>query len=219
MIALRESITWSSTVPVAAEVVLTPDGAHTGLLYRNAIGELRVLDLAFHYRLRHQPAATWSGASVVTTLDPVQAELVAAYSEMMSQLVGHAIPYAFRYTDGGLTQGRYVGGTDHGLTCSTFVLAVVLAASGVELLDRASWQPRAADLEAHQRLLGELERWQQQGRVTPAHVEAVRREQGCMRYRPVEAAAASAMRPHPVHFNAAEPAGDAVLAQLGVLFR
>ena len=220
MIELRPASSWADGHTMLAEVALTATGAHTGVLYQRAAdGELRVLDLAFHFRMRDEPADRWSGASVTPTLDSIQCELIATYCEMTaSHLPRQSVPYALRYTDGRFDDGAYVQGNDRGLTCATFVLALVRAATGLEMLDRSTWRARPEDEEAHRQLVETLEDWHQKGRVDRAHVEGVRAEVGCMRYRPEEVAAASATDPRPVEYERAERAGTVVLAELRALF-
>jgi hypothetical protein len=100
-------------------------------------------------------------------------------------------------------------GREHGLTCATFVLAV-LRATGIELLDLAGWLPREDDLVRHGELLALLRGDQ---RVAEEHVDAVAGEVNCIRYRPEEVVGAASYEDLPVAFaNAQEAAAQIVEA-------
>jgi hypothetical protein len=97
-----------------------------------------------------------------------------------------------------------LGGTERGLTCATFVLAV-LRSVGVELVELNSWRPRESDAPFLEWVIGAL-----QGRARPEHVDGVSGERHCSRFRPTEVAASTAFRAIPVPFALARAAGQAL---------
>jgi hypothetical protein len=128
--------------PFAVAAIKTPLDAHTGIFYVDADDRPHVLHLAFHYDLQSQPlsapgewlASVWAPPP----LPPERAEAVAALCERVWETSGEdGLPYALRY----VRKSHFVRGSGelrlakdtHGLTCATFVLAL-LSSSGVRLL-------------------------------------------------------------------------------------
>lgn len=86
--------------------------------------------------------------------------------------------------------GRPVGNDEHGLTCATFVLAV-LRSAGVELLKREDWPSRADDMVRFAKILKAL----RSVSAEDAYFDALEAEVTAVRFRPTEVAGASSKQP------------------------
>ena len=209
-----EALDPQSPPPVHAAVCLGKGGVdlHGGVVYRGEDGS-RVLHLAWHADLRDEALAAPRHGFVVwviPTLDDeydlrAVADTAAATAESKPEVL-----YSLRYADSKFSDAvLLLGESESGLTCATFVLALYRAA-GIELLRLDTWEARERDRDAQKALVRGLERDAARGKVSPEHVKAVRAEEGCMRFRPEEVAAGTALDPRPVDFSVAAPAGDAV---------
>lgn len=201
-----------------AAAVALAEGAvvlHAGLFYRSTDG-YRVLHLADHLVVRDDGADAWHGCwARPTTVDELDLRAVSDQAAFVAA-ARPTVPYGLRYidtkfgADGMLLRGQ----TECGLTCATFVLALFRLAR-VELLELSTWATRPEDVDAQKALVAFLE-----GRgASNDHVEAVRSEVGCLRYRPEEVAAATAVAPHPAAFADVAPAGTRVLEATRSLLR
>ncbi len=119
------------------------------------------------------------------------------------------LPYGLRYekttfrADGKMRLGK----AEHGLTCATFILAV-LRSAGVELLSLADWPVRDGDKERHLELLDML---RNDPEVARDHVAAIATEVNGVRYRPEEVAGAASSAQFPVSFLFAEAAAEQIM--------
>ena len=101
---------------------------------------------------------------------------------------------------------------DFGLTCATFVLAILERSFGLELIDKSSWQRRAEDEEWQKRI---LEYYKQMNIETPDYyseelIPHYEKNIGCFRFRPEEVSAASGASYLPVEFYHCEECGRRV---------
>lgn len=198
-----------------------PPYSHCGILFRTEGETVHLLHLAFHHRLERQPSAVdyeW----VQLQLPPLRLESVAALCELIwrQHQKGDEIPYALRFLRSQFapTGALLLGTTEHGLTCATFILAVLRGAS-VELLTVDQWPPRPDDESQQRFVLQILDRWkdvasEQERPALGKHIAAVQRESGCARFRPEEVVAAASFTSLPVPFADAETAGRALLGAL-----
>jgi len=173
-------------------------GIHLGIIYRGADQIPRVLHLAWHCQLRCDDGdemQEW--AFVPGVIDEIELQVLAGFCTTVKSLKPR-IPYGFRYESSRFDDtGRFIpGGSDSGLTCSTFVMALFELA-GIPLLGRGSWEERAEDKEAHLTLLAYLK----QSNATEQHIKAVEAEVGCIRFRSEEVAGSSCVLHRPVEFE------------------
>ena len=102
-------------------------------------------------------------------------------------------------------------GVGAGLTCATYILAV-LDSIGLALLDEQTWSARPDDAAWQERILALL-------RETPgvplAHLQAVMNTVGIERIRPEEVAGCFASFPSPFNFENATSLGAQILEELG----
>lgn len=105
------------------------------------------------------------------------------------------------------TKGDYLfGPTRHGLTCSSFVIAVFHSA-GLKLILPSTWPRSRSDDEARQHeLVRDLEKYGAESQ----HVEAVRNEIGSVRYRPEDVAGAAMSKVFPAKFDFASERGTEI---------
>lgn len=187
----------------SAGVAIMPTGPgrwHAGMLHRATEGTAYLLHLAWDQDLRNAPPSN-EYAWVQLDLPPARLLSIAAMCRRIAKL--HAsprggLPYAFRYRETAFsTDGRIpLGKSEHGLTCATFILAV-LRSTGIDLLRLAEWPRREGDVERHRELLDMLRR---DPRVAADHLAAVAAEESCVRYRPEEVVAAASSADLPLSF-------------------
>jgi hypothetical protein len=190
--------------PMIAAFLQPASPWHSGLLYTDSNEQTWYLHLAFHYDLRQEePTAT--GAWVEPPIPALFAEQVAAMCDLVWSRHGeNGLPYALRYDAAYFDQtGELRGGPEeHGLTCSTFILAV-FASAQLRLVDLSSWKDREDDRTAQERIVDFLKK----RRAHASHIEAVSKQVGCIRVRPSEAVGACA-HPLPCAFEQAKEAGE-----------
>jgi len=168
---------------------------HTGLIYKTD-DELRMLHLAWHHRVRDEEAS--SVHSVPLKLNIIQSGLVATACGIVAARFGRLgaeqLPYGLRHCASAFVgEGKLnIAGRTSGLTCATFVLAV-LDYAGIELLDIATWPERLEDVQWQEQIIALLELGSP--RAEPEHVAAVRADMPCARVRPEEVAAAASRWP------------------------
>lgn len=198
------------TVPfvgIAVREVGDDGQRHVGIVHRAEAESARLLDLGWHHVLRDREltgkaAYLW----VATSVHELLARSVAAWCRRIAarQAAG-GLPYGIAYRP--LTAsidpiGRVDLGGLVGLTCATFVL-VVFERAGVLLVDVASWPPRPEDVAWQFQIVAALER----DGVSAGHVDRIRADVGCARFRPEEVAGGAAMRDLPASFEEAAKAG------------
>lgn len=185
----------------------TPLGMHSGILYRLPNEEPRILHLAFHHDLQDEPAAPpyrWSELG----LDEVNKEIL---TEILARIAHRNPQIAYGFDANGVaidpdTGDVTPGPPGKGLTCSTFVNAV-LRAYGFELIDITDWPQRVDDIPFHNTIVGYLN-----GKASSEHVDAVRQDIGARRLRPDEVVGAGKLPDEQwaVPFLAARAQGDVV---------
>lgn len=188
-------------------ITLTGPGRwHAGMLHRPQEEVVNMLDLANDHWLRNSPPSN-KYAWVQLELPAVRLLSVAAMCRRIAKLYAspaRRLPYAFRYietifsVDGKMLLGK----SEHGLTCATFILAV-LKSAGVDLLKLGEWPQRDGDVDRHRELLAML---QGDSNVSRAHIAEVAAEVRCVRYRPEEVVGAASSAQLPVSFVDAETA-------------
>lgn len=238
MLRSAEKIFWPELPRVVVATYRT--GAtqlHVGVAFRpdEHMGRWVFLHQGFHlathadewtggrYRGRELPPGVWSELrlpeedldALIATCEIVRERYAGSRNEQ------RGLPYAVRYEGGGFDrQGnlQLVSTTGRGLTCATFVLALCERID-IHLLDLPSWPyDRSGDTEWHSNIITLLEqRVHELGDYSEdlAHLEAVRQETPCARFRPEEVVAGVVLRElHPVHFDKASPLGAEIVVGL-----
>lgn len=188
-----------------------PERWHAGMLHRPQEEVVNMLDLANDHWLRNSPPSN-KYAWVQLELPAVRLLSVAAMCRRIAKLYAspaRGLPYAFRYKDTVFSaDGKMLlGKSEHGLTCATFILAV-LKSAGVDLLKLDEWPQRDGDMDRHRELLTML---QGDPNVSRAHIAEVTGEVRCVRYRPEEVVGAASLAQLPVSFVDAETAAGQLI--------
>jgi hypothetical protein len=192
------------------------DQRHVGILYKHdsARADVRFLELEWHHRLKAEPPSDpvfWAEPRV----PPEKAHVLARFCKLVAEKYGGSsqwkLSYAILYTDGrfDLTTGEFLTRDGRGLTCATFVMAM-FKTHEISLVLQDEWpHHREGDKAWHDKIVQCLAR-----RADASHVEAVKNELGCARYRPEEVAAAALAEALPVGFQYAESTGLLIVEHL-----
>jgi hypothetical protein len=204
----------STLPPSAVALAVGAVRLHAGIAFKLSDGEVQVLHLAMHYKLRTSEWGGWCYAMPHPTLDILDLILVASFCGMIKTRRPR-IPYGLRFKRSSFDDdGKFTPGSDEsGLTCASFVIAVFDWAT-IPLVLGDAWQARADDAAAQAKLVTVLREY---GDAAPEHIEAVEREVGCIRIRPEEVAGATTTESRPVNFVDAERIGREVLAEFDAL--
>lgn len=190
---------------------------HVGFLYRTEEGTLRLSDLAWHHCLRD--SAEYEDYFWLTTdLEEIICEQVAEYVAYVAQVNSSGqIPYSIRYRGKHFdATGEYIGTVaGEGLTCATYILAVLDDALSLPLIIYDTWPVgRPDDVAWAETILDMLAN--HEPRASEDHI-AVQREllPDVVRYRPEEVAAAFAIFDGgALRFETIEPSSIAIKARL-----
>lgn len=189
-----------------------PGQRHIGILYRDETGEVVLLHLAWHYKLKSEPPES-TYAWIRPLIPSRRSRQVAAFCRMVLKANPNGIPYAFSPASDSIDKqtGKFInraGGC--GLTCATFVLAV-FDATGLPLAQYNTWPSNRQEDELwREHIIGLLER----SGAEPEHIQNVRAERDAIRYRPEEVAGAAACTTIPARFNAACELAGQIVAKL-----
>lgn len=184
---------------------------HAGLCIREGTDPATLVELQWHHRLEVGPVREPVRLAVLD-IDPLRLPAVVGYIRSVGLNPKDRIPYGVALPDDcfDATSGAWLlGPTGRGLTCATFVVAV-LRATGLKMLDLGTWQLRADDEVWRQRIIAALRR-DPANRQQADHIE---REGTCARFRPEEVAGAGLVPASgwPVGFAEAVSRGATVVA-------
>lgn len=187
---------------------------HVGLVYRPDAGApLRLLHLGGHHRLKDEVLRNSYSCVLLAGLPRTLAPTVVMNCKLAAEAPENRhLPYGFGYQVDSVRQDPATGViTLHGpsgLTCATFVLAI-LDVAGFILLDLGTWQERPGDHEWKDFVIAELERtW-----ASAEHVESVRGDRSHTRVRPDDVAGGADVGAN-VDFDSATRAGAAIRGAL-----
>jgi hypothetical protein len=184
-----------------------PGQQHVGFLFKDGDQPAEIVHLKFHYKLtRELPSNDYYW--IQSALDEVSRRVIKAAVIEVSSNDQLPIPYSPIYEGVYFNKStlRYVrNATGDGLTCATFILAV-LEAIGFQLLDVRTWKSRVEDKNNIDLLLKILS-----DHAGQEHVEAIRARPHGIRFRPEEVAGAFSEATLPVGFDHAEALGKQVL--------
>ncbi len=126
------------------------------------------------------------------------------------------LPYAISYDAGKFNDdGTVFLNGKYGLTCSTFVIAALRGAK-VELLEYDKWPIRSVqDKEWHRHIVNTLIETKERCKISDQHIERVKNEINCARFRPEEVAASISFNlPPTTTFCKARYRGNILLNQI-----
>ena len=172
-------------------VAIMAEGRHAGLLFRVDGGPVMLLHLAGHYRLRSEVVDPnglfWAE---IAELEPENLSSLTAYINAVATNLPKT-PYGL--SDVGIEFDKSTGDLivttqSSGLTCATFILAV-LRAQQMEPLDRHGWpKGRPEDIEFQKSVVTAL-----RGSIYSARADEIENDVGHARFRPSEVVGASAV--------------------------
>lgn len=120
----------------------------------------------------------------------------------------NTIPYSFLFKDTKFNQNNelILGKNEYGLTCSTFVLAVFERHS-LTICNKESWPPREDDKIMQQQIIDLLS---ENPHIDKSHIEIMKKDIGCVRFRPEEVLSASSRFPLPCKFENAKEFSEVI---------
>jgi hypothetical protein len=194
-------------------------GIHVGIVYRAAKAPApRVLHLKWNYQLADDALASGQTQfrAVVPAIDPFELDVLAACCVVRAKQK-QDIPFGFRHHASSFApkDGSFVPGAgETGLTCSTFVLAM-LDWARITLIEKTTWQGRSSQRRTADNIFWKklLDFLRKTANAPKTQLDALESETDAIRFRPEEVAAASAVAVRPMHFVNAEPAGVALSNQ------
>lgn len=192
-----------------------PGQRHIGILYRpEALASPRFLHLAWHHRLCDDGNVEPIYRCVLLVGVPRMLEpTIVAQCKRSAASDRTGIPYGFGFQPTMVTRDPTTGALlvhgASGLTCATFVLAI-LELANVHLVDMATWKDRDGDAAWKDKILLALRRHG----ADDAHLAAVRADFGAVRIRPEDVGGAGTVSPLPSAFTAATARGALVLEEL-----
>jgi hypothetical protein len=191
---------------------------HCGILHVDNNKKVSFLHLAWHSKLENElPSSYPEFLFVLPAIGSRKKLLVNAMCRRVwERYKEDGLPYGLGYSDGFFfgQEGILDLNGRCGLTCATFVLAI-LKSSKIDLLRLSDWPTnRQGDADWHNNIVSELKRTQKKFKISDNHIRNVEAEIGCARYRPQEVAGAIALQPKPVPCPKAEEIGAKIVAQL-----
>ena len=205
---LRSGSSTSEVREFAVAIQGDAEQRHTGLLWRNSMGELRFLHLAWHHRLCDSDPSEDLSWTNVASLGDLAIERF--FGNVCARLVKLRPKLSYGFGQGAFDPDTGVFHQDGpcGLTCATFVLAV-FGFNGPQLVDRKTWASREDDVLWQRHIIALLKE------RAPQHAAAIEADIGnCIRIRPEEVAASASRSEIPVVFDVAAPLGEAVVQHL-----
>jgi len=171
---------------------------HCGIVYNDPeASNFNTLHLAFHYDLRNEHVyEKWLSKyrCVYPKIHKIRLEIV---PEMCNRIIrrkeSYHIPYGLLFAGGTrIDDNGYIkiGDNESGLTCATFVMAV-FESCRINLIDIKTWEPRRSDIKWHNKIIKDLIDNKIKYGISDDHIENVKKEKGCARYRPEEVAISS----------------------------
>lgn len=185
---------------------------HTGIRFEDRDGTAKLLHLAWHHQL-----AVWEPPGrmrwvALRSVHPLRALSVHGQCQLVARHAAtEQVPYGFAFPDGCFdpTTGRWLLGPDgRGLTCATFVVAV-LKTAGVDLVDLESWEERQDDVAWKTSIIDTLKKDHPKRAIALASEEP-----NGFRLRPEEAAGSANADPLPTCFADAVELGRRILDEL-----
>lgn len=180
---------------------------HCGLAFHLQKG-FHAIHLAWHHCLKYTSDTSEFTYWIKPNIHRIkQLVLSTKCSRINATKDTYKVPYALLYDGGAIfdDEGLFqLGGSMHGLTCATFVLAV-FKSCGIDLVDLENWPIRDEDAKWHQSIIDTLKQY---AKVSEAHLTNLQGEVGCARFRPEEVAMSSTFANMPEVFGEISRRGE-----------
>lgn len=195
------------------------DQLHAGVAYMDS-GNLNLLHFAWHYRVKWCAFDHNLYCWVMPELNPEDGRSIAAHCRRLAAKAPR-VPYALRYDRGSFFShdDEFVpNGNCKGLTCATFVRAL-FNTYALDPIDDSTWKQRCDDSDWGRRIVQALTRTMLglpegvEKDELAQHIEEVKNEVGCCRFRPEDVAAACHL-PMPAKFQEIFPVAQYIKAQI-----
>ncbi len=219
----------ASTAPLGQFVGITfrrvgQDGGHAGFAWREG-KTISVLNHRDHMGLTLDAAPHERDAVVQLPLARARLEPTIRYAKRVHRIVGTNLPYNFRFPNDVFDKetGELLLKRGEGLTCSTFVLAL-LEATGTSLVRREEWPQRPDDKARHETLVEGRRQSFLAGNDNKLsddaleHLAFMNLQVNSVRIRPEETAASASVRPLPASFKSAVDAATELLEEYDKAF-
>ena len=192
-----------------ADPAINPPYTHVGLLYKPEDGAARLCHLKSHRELVDEiPASQYSWVDM--QIEPLLKKLIRSECRIVASR-NTKIPFGFAYDPPYFTPGtgelveKPIG---IGLTCSTFILAILKMAEIVPL-DLPSWQARIDDTIVQGRQIEAMK-----FKMGSEYTAALEKQVGDVRVRPEEIIVGVTTEPRPVNFDKAKEDAEKVIEDL-----
>lgn len=195
---------------------------HCALLYNWDDGRIRTIDFYDQCIRSSQSIGDFSSRDYIFVLYNEEAiiEPFALQVPSICELIkeqNNRISFGIGFTETKFNdEGKLIfANGDFGLTCATFILAVLKRAQ-IILIELSDWQKRPNDLEWQEIVLEIYKKINKKNpeEYTEALIEHYTQNLNCFRYRPEEVAAASAAPELPTNFNYCSEYGSQVIIAL-----
>ena len=188
---------------------------HTGIVYRDASGKAKQLDLAWHKKLRVLDCQASIGCAV-PGFDPTDEQFIALYCGKIARSYPvRKLPYNLkvdnevRFNAGG---GVEVGEQYTGMSCATFVVAVFRSA-GHPLIDTDGWPVATEeDREIQAKFVAYMRERNNPEEIKQADI--IEAEIGCPRVAPEEVAGACLEDQRPAGHDLCAKAGAFIISSI-----
>jgi hypothetical protein len=129
----------------------------------------------------------------------VRRKIIIANLQAIFEKEKYSIPYSFLYKNTTFDKDNYLqlAPGEHGLTCSTFVMAV-LERNGYTLCKKETWPEREDDHLIREEIVSFFRKG---NRIPEDHIKIMESELTCVRFRPEEVLCASAKYPLPCNYD------------------
>lgn len=177
-------------------IAIATNKSHCIILYKSE-DKAFTLHLEWHFVLKNESISKVQDENyywIRSSIHKLRQPSIAAFCKTVYDRNDQGIPYGIVYEGGKFNEDGtlILEGEEHGFTCATFVMAFFKSV-GIQLIDIHNWDIRESDTEFHEKVVHYLERTQ----ASKAHIEKVRHNVGCARFRPTEVTVSSYFDPNP----------------------
>jgi len=213
---------WNETSPFITialkKIENYPNQRHIGILHKRIDRNPSMLHLVWHHKLINNDLDSIVKENyyviIPINLDPESGRALAGLCRRIIKR-NPQIPYGIIFEGSNFSKDGILrlGKRSHGLTCATFVMAV-FASFGKDLLREDEWILRKQDIAWHSSIIKTLEETKSYHDISDEHIMNIRKEIGCVRFRPEEVAASMLNKTIPVSFKFASEVGAKIVEMI-----